>query len=177
VNQRVHCLKMKIYKYHLSYYCLTLTTMSCYICLESDGQLLSAGSCKCKGSNAVHKECLNEWLKTADNPFQCTVCKADYPGTFLNKFLSAEDILFHPTGDLEEDEEGEFVVRDFHGIPILQEENGDIAFFTEEHRTIYLQTVRKEYKSLKMESRHRQKQTARTQNKHNHSNRGMIRRK
>ena len=152
--------------------------MSCYICLESDGKLLSAGSCKCKGSNAVHKECLNEWLKTAENPFQCTVCKADYPGTFLNNFLSAEDILFRPTGESEEEEEeGEFVVRDFHGIPILQEENGDIAFFTEEHRSIYLQTVRKEYKSLKMESRQRQKQSARVYNKRVHSNRGMIRRK
>jgi hypothetical protein len=140
--------------------------MSCYICLEEDGQLLQAKGCGCKGSVAIHQACLQEWLKTAENPFQCTVCKMDYPGTFLNTFLSTEDIMFHSAGQEEEEEEDEDVnFIDFHGIPIMETEH-DLIFLSEEHRSIYLQSVSKEHRSIKMETIRRQKNAIKFHAKH-----------
>ena len=142
--------------------------MPCYICLEEDGQLLQAKGCGCKGSVAVHQACLQEWLKTAENPFQCTVCKMDYPGTFLNTFLSTEAIMFHSVGQ-EEQEEEEFQEDvnfiDFHGIPIMETEH-DLIFLSEEHRSIYLQSVSKEHRSIKLETKRRQKNAIRISSKH-----------
>jgi hypothetical protein len=139
--------------------------MSCYICLE-EGQLMQARGCGCKGSVAIHQKCLQEWLDQAENPFQCTVCKGDYAGTFLNKFLSAEDILFHPKGEEGEEEDfGEMMFYEFHGIPIIETED-DLLFRTEEHRSIYHQLVNKEHRAIKQETRHRQKNYMRVRSKH-----------
>jgi hypothetical protein len=104
---------------------------------------------------AIHQKCLQEWLDQAENPFQCTVCKGDYAGTFLNKFLTAEDILFHPKGEEGDEEEdfGEMTFYEFHGIPIIETED-DLLFRTEEHRSIYHQLVDNEYRAIKQESRH-----------------------
>jgi hypothetical protein len=146
----------------------THITMSCYICLEEDGQLLQAKGCGCKGSVAIHQACLQEWLKTAENPFQCTVCKMDYPGTFLNTFLSTEDIMFHSAGQEEPEQEeyqGEVNFIDFHGIPIMETEH-DLIFLSEEHRSIYLQSVSKEHRSIKLETIRRQKNSIKFHAKH-----------
>ena len=142
--------------------------MPCYICLEDDGQLMQAKGCGCKGSVAVHQNCLQEWLNTAENPFQCTVCKMEYPGTFLNTFLSTEDIMFRPTGQEEQeepDEQENVNIIDFHGIPIMETET-DLFFLSEEHRSIYLQSVSKEHRSIKLESQRRQKNAIRVYTKH-----------
>ena len=140
--------------------------MSCYICLE-EGQLMQTRGCGCKGSVAIHEKCLQEWLGQAENPFQCTVCKEEYAGTFLNKFLTSEDILFHPKGEEGEEEEdfGEMTFYEFHGIPIIETED-DLLFRTEEHRSIYHQLMDNEYRAIKQETRHRQKNATRIQHKH-----------
>lgn len=119
--------------------------MSCYICLEDS--TFQIKGCECKGSISVHETCLQEWLHNTENPFQCTVCKADYRGTFLNRFLSTETILFYPTEELEE----ETILHNFHGIPIV-ETSADLLFISEEHRSIYRQTIQKERQSRRLES-------------------------
>jgi hypothetical protein len=90
----------------------------------------------------------------------------DYPGTFLNTFLSTEAIMFHSAGQEEEEEEDEdanFI--DFHGIPIVETEH-DLFFLSEEHRSIYLQSVSKEHRSIKLETKRRQKNAIRISSKH-----------
>ena len=140
--------------------------MSCYICLEEEGQLMQARGCGCKGSVAIHRECLQEWLEKAENPFQCTVCKGDYEGTFLTNFFTEEEILFHPMGEEEEEEDfGETTLYEFHGIPIIETED-DLIFRSEEHRSMYHQLVDKEHRSIKQESRHRQRNSTRIQHKY-----------
>jgi hypothetical protein len=125
--------------------------MSCYICLEEGGEQVNG--CACRGSVAVHRPCLLEWLKTADNPFRCSVCKSDFSGPFLGAFLSAEQILFHPTSEEgEEEEEGE--MWEFHGIPVFESED-QLVFASPEHMSIYFQTLKREFRSLKTESRRR----------------------
>jgi len=125
--------------------------MSCYICLEEGGEQVNG--CACRGSVAVHRPCLLEWLKTADNPFRCSVCKSDFSGPFLGSFLPAEQILFHPTAEQEEEEE-EGEMWEFHGIPVFESED-QLMFATPEHMSIYFQTLKREFLSLKTESRKR----------------------
>lgn len=49
----------------------------CRICLEEGGDLFSP--CLCKGSvKYVHRECLDKWLATAEDPLRCTICRATY---------------------------------------------------------------------------------------------------
>jgi len=138
---------------------------SCYICLEEDGQLMTTKGCSCKGSISIHRSCLQEWLQTTDNPFQCAVCKTEYDGSFLNLFLSKEEILFHPTTE-EEEEEEYGSMYDFHGISIM-EVGGELLFESEEHRSIYNQTNSKQYRDIKCEARRQQKKV-RTLSKHVH---------
>ena len=136
--------------------------MSCYICLE-DGNLMQTKGCECKGSVSIHQSCLQQWLETAENPFQCTVCKSDYGGMFLSNFLTTEQIMFHPTAE-EEEEEEEMELFDFHGITIY--ESSDMLMFdSEEHKSIYFQTIRKDNKAVEQESRQRQKNSVRFQPK------------
>ena len=50
--------------------------MSCKICLEDTGTLISP--CKCKGSSAyVHSECLEEWLNVSKRT-SCEICQHEY---------------------------------------------------------------------------------------------------
>ena len=143
------------------------SSMPCYICLEEEGQLMQARGCGCKGSVAIHRECLQEWLEKAENPFKCTVCKGDYAGTFLTNFFTEEEILFHPMGEEEEEEDyfAESTLHDFHGIPIIETED-DLFFRSEENRSMYHQLVDKEYRAIKQESRHRQRNSTRFQHKY-----------
>ena len=127
---------------------------------------MQARGCGCKGSVAIHQKCLQEWLDQAENPFQCTVCKEEYTGTFLNRFLTEEEILMHPMGQEEEEEDlGETTLYEFHGIPIIETED-DLIFSCEEHRSIYHQLVDKEHRAIKNENRHRQKNCMRVRSKH-----------
>lgn len=76
--------------------------------------------------------------------------------------------MFRPTGqeEREEPDEQENVnIIDFHGIPIMETET-DLFFLSEEHRSIYLQSVSKEHRSIKLESQRRQKNAIRVYTKH-----------
>ena len=130
---------------------------------------MTTKGCACKGSVSIHRECLQEWLLTAENPFHCTVCKSDYDGSFLNTFLTTEDILFCPTKPMDdeeyEDEEEITAMYDFHGIPIIEVDD-ELIFKNEEHRTIYNQTNNKEHRAIKLEARHVQKHTHQLSKKH-----------
>ena len=74
--------------------------------------------------------------------------------------------MFHSVGQEEEEEEDEDVnFIDFHGIPIMETEN-DLIFLSEEHRSIYLQSVSKEHRSIKLETIRRQKNAIKFHAKH-----------
>lgn len=50
--------------------------MSCRICLESDGVLISP--CGCKGTAGfVHQECIREWMQTKGSD-DCEICKKTF---------------------------------------------------------------------------------------------------
>lgn len=71
--------------------------------------------------------------------------------------------MFHPTAE-EEEEEEEMELFDFHGITIY--ESSDMLMFdSEEHKSIYFQTIRKDNKAVEQESRQRQKNSVRFQPK------------
>jgi hypothetical protein len=140
--------------------------MSCYICLEEEGKLLSVRGCHCKGGLEVHAECLREWIAKADNPFKCSVCKGDYSGPFLKRFLSEEEILYRSNGNEEdgyEDEEEDDLDYDsyvYNGIPITNAE-GMLCFETVNDMLIYTDMTNKEVKSVKQDWRSRKKNAAR----------------
>ena len=53
--------------------------MSCRICLEEDGTLISP--CACKGTSGyVHEHCLTKWIEQdPDNPkTKCEICHSDF---------------------------------------------------------------------------------------------------
>ncbi len=137
--------------------------MSCYICLEEEGQLMNVRGCDCKGSIAIHQACLQEWIVKADNPFKCSVCKGDYAGSFLTNFLTEEEILYHPKGEEEEYDEGsEPFYSIYNGLPIV-EQDGFILLETTAHQTIYNEMFKKEDFAVEIELRHRQKNTIKFQ--------------
>lgn len=50
--------------------------MSCRICLESDGTLISP--CACKGTAGyVHEKCLLKWIEESKS-YECEICKVEY---------------------------------------------------------------------------------------------------
>ena len=51
--------------------------MTCRICLEDDGILISA--CRCKGFDHgyTHEECLRKWVETSDRT-RCEICNEKY---------------------------------------------------------------------------------------------------
>jgi len=145
--------------------------MSCYICLEDQGKLMSVKGCYCKGGLEVHLGCLRKWLSNAENPFKCSVCKGDYSGTFMTRFMTKEEILFHSNGTEEDDsyddeEGGEDLYMDgssfyvYNGIPIMNAD-GMLCFETEKDKTIYIEMTNKEDKSVKQDLRARNKKVAR----------------
>lgn len=135
--------------------------MSCYICLEDQGTLMTARGCYCKGGLGVHKACLQEWISKTDSPFKCSVCHGDYSGSFLTRFLTAEEILCHSNGTENEDEDDDDEYADssfyvYNGIPIMNTD-GILSFESEEDKTIYVEMTNKEDKSVKVELRARKK--------------------
>ena len=76
--------------------------------------------------------------------------------------------MFHSAGQEEPEQEeyqGPMIFIDFHGIPIMETEN-DLIFLSEEHRSIYLQSVSKEHRSIKLETIRRQKNAIKFHAKH-----------
>ena len=140
--------------------------MPCYICLE-EGQMTNLRGCYCKGGIEIHQTCLQKWMLTAENPFNCSVCKCEYPITFLKKFLTDEEIMYHPKGIEEDDADGDYNSEeevDFHsysGITFITTEDGIMVFETEKHKNVYLEMVNKEEYDIKKELRYIKKNTMR----------------
>lgn len=97
--------------------------MTCYICLEQ-GDCINMGGCVCKGSIVVHYSCFQELLKKSNNSFQCSLCKTDFSGTFINKFISAEEILFKSEEKNDIDDMVDLFIYNYNGL--------EIEFFEEE---------------------------------------------
>lgn len=50
--------------------------MTCRICLESDGTLISP--CACKGTAGyIHEDCLLKWINESES-YECEICKIEY---------------------------------------------------------------------------------------------------
>ena len=84
--------------------------------------------------------------------------------------MSVEEIMFRPSSseEQEEVEEGD-ELYEFHGIPIT-EVDGMLYFDSEEHKSIYLQAMRKEFKSIRTETVRRQRQVMQVQTKNRYQN-------
>jgi len=66
--------------------------MTCRICLEDEGTLISA--CDCTGTcAAVHLKCLQRWIDTS-NATSCEICLADYNHMSL-RFRTSHSIAFN----------------------------------------------------------------------------------
>jgi hypothetical protein len=122
---------------------------SCYVCLRSDAKkpFVTETGCLCKGSVSIHASCFRKWAENTDNPLSCSVCKSSYNGTFLNRFLTAEAILF--SGENEDDEEEDeyfFEEQIIHGLPVLVDQDNYIYFDTPDHESIFRHSTKMELK-------------------------------
>lgn len=66
----------------------------CYICHETiEGRVRRF--CKCRGTNAVHKPCLQKWIRTSQKT-TCTICKTKYKSIDIPIFWSKVfiDVLY-----------------------------------------------------------------------------------
>lgn len=113
--------------------------------------------CGCKGSVGVHASCFQKWVKTAENPFQCPVCKTDYHSAFLSSFMTVEEMLLrgeNKDDEVDEDDENVLFYQQ-HGVPIM-ECDGFIYFETDEHFSIYNHSYKMEKKSIRMDIQRKQ---------------------
>jgi hypothetical protein len=126
--------------------------MSCYICLGSDKKKPFAENpgCLCKGSISIHASCFRKWLSTASNPLCCSVCKSNYAGRFLQKFMTPADILF--SGEVEEEEEFFYEETFVHGVPVLLDEEGYIYFDSARHESIFNQSDKMLLKGIRQQT-------------------------
>lgn len=142
--------------------------MTCYICLEQ-GELMNLSGCSCKGTISIHQSCFKKWMEQTDNPFQCSVCKTEFKGTFLNQFLTNEEILFSPINNTDADTENDPYVADevlIHqciGINFL-EVDGELLFENERQEQMYYTFVIKEKTMKKKEWKTQQKNNKFKQN-------------
>ena len=122
---------------------------SCYICLGSDSKkpFVADKGCSCKGSISFHASCFQKWVDSTNNPFQCAVCKSDYNGTFLKRFMSPEEILL--AGEDEDEDEEELESYVIHGVPVLLDDELFIHFDNIYHETIYDQSLKMELKGIR----------------------------
>jgi hypothetical protein len=121
--------------------------MSCFICLEEDGHMMSQG-CLCKGSISVHEPCFKEWCTNAVDPFTCGVCKTSLSLVLLAKYLGIEGVMFY--SDNKEYYE-QVVFNDFiwnHGFLVLIKD-GQLIFDNERDMDLYMESSKREYNSQK----------------------------
>ena len=114
--------------------------------------------CGCKGSLNVHTSCFQAWVKTAENPFQCPVCKTGYNATFMSTFMTVEQMLLHGDHNEEEDddEEVEYLVYQQHGVSVM-EHDGNLYFQTEKDFAMYNHSYKMEKKSERMDCYRKQR--------------------
>lgn len=135
-------------------------TMSCFICLEENGHMMSQG-CVCKGSISVHESCFKEWCTTAQDPFTCSVCKTSLSPVLLAKYLGIEGVMFYSDNTVEDDE---YEQKDFiwnHGFLVLIKE-GQLIFDNERVMDLYMESAKREYKGQKKMIQMGQTRVART---------------
>jgi hypothetical protein len=112
--------------------------------------------CSCKGSIVVHHSCFQELLKKSNNPFQCSVCKTDFSGTFINKFISAEEILLNTT-EKDEDNMANVIMYRFNGIEYFEVDDEELMFQTNAQASMYFKMIDKEFQDKKKECKFNKK--------------------
>lgn len=126
--------------------------MSCFICLEDSGKMISQG-CVCKGSITIHESCFKSWCETANDPFTCSVCKTSLSPILLANYLGLEGVMFYDPNPIDEDEEDEeeedeeeveWFVN--HGVEYIFEE-GTIYFQTVKDRDLYMESEKRQFSS------------------------------
>lgn len=135
-----------------------MSSACCYICLGSNTkkQFAENKGCLCKGSVAIHNSCFKKWASSAENPFACSVCKADYSISFLSKFLSLEQFMFSRANlEDDEDEEDEDYEENYmeeqvlHGVPVLVDEDRYIYFEHPFYESIFMHSNKMELKGVR----------------------------
>ena len=124
--------------------------MSCFICLEENGHMMSQG-CVCKGTISVHESCFKEWCTTAQDPFTCSVCKTSLSPVLLAKYLGIEGVMFYSDNKDDDEDEEEYDEDDFiwnHGILVLLKD-GQLIFDNERDMDLYLESDKREHKGQK----------------------------
>jgi hypothetical protein len=157
---------------------MSSSSTCCYICLGSDSKkpFIENRGCLCKGSVSIHERCFKKWVASTDSPFSCSVCKADYGGSFLSKFISLEKIMFSGAEDDEDYEEEYFEERVIHGVPVLVDEDEYIYFEDPLYESIFMHSNKMEIKSIR-QSCHQQSKKPFHNNRGRQFNRASFSRK
>ncbi len=124
--------------------------MSCFICLEENGEMISQG-CVCKGSMLLHKKCFSKWCTTAEDPFTCTICKTPLSAVLLEKYIGMEKIMFFDKTKREEFDffENDFELIENHGVLALIEDDGHLLFQSVYDLDLYMESDKREFQSQK----------------------------
>jgi hypothetical protein len=133
-------------------------TMSCYICLEEKGTMMSQG-CSCKGSISIHAICFKTLCETAANPFLCSVCKSPISPVLLAKVLGLERVMMYDENEYEEDDdedEWEQYWQWEHGVPVSYDE-AFIYFMDDKHKEIFIESEKREITDVRRHTRISQK--------------------
>lgn len=146
----------------------------CYICLGSDSKkpFVENRGCLCKGSVSIHGRCFKKWVTSTENPFSCSVCKADYSMKFLSQFLTTEQIMFAKGADDEDeydDDEPFFTEQIIHGVPVLLDEDNYVWFETPEQESRFNHSKKMEEKSFRQYYQQRSKKPFRNVQHQQHS--------
>lgn len=117
----------------------------CYICYEFENKnnnyLKEPSPCKCKGSITIHKDCLNEVLKTSRN---CSICKTKYNMMYLPNRNGLELMIEEAiNGDITEytidelgNKQGEHIIKKQSG-QLISKSNYNLGKLHGEYTTWY----------------------------------------
>lgn len=139
---------------------------TCYICLGSDSKkpFVEKTGCHCKGSVSIHASCFKKWVASTSDPLCCSVCKSNYSGSFLRRFMTPEDILFAGGDGSNEDVDDMFYEETFiHGVPVLVDEDGYVFFDNPHHESIFMHSDKMQLKATRQQSMHMSKHQPRRQ--------------
>ena len=138
--------------------------MSCYICLEEKGTMMSQG-CKCKGSISIHAICFKTLCETATNPFLCSVCKSPISTVLLAKVLGLERVIMYDENDYDDEEDDDEWEQEQnweweHGVPVSYDETF-IYFLEDKHKEIFIESEKREITDVRRHTRISQKKQKR----------------
>ena len=111
--------------------------MECYICMNDERPLIKL-PCACKNL-PIHPKCLQEWLKHCSDILQCSICKKDLKPSFIQQFVSIEEIWKYPKSYISLPGMIVYDLIGEPGIPHAILVNGEMIFNNIKQESIFLQ--------------------------------------